>query len=114
MTDAGLAILKALTNLEELNLLFTHVTDDGVKQLHISGTLKALTYDIPKRRTTYLPLSKNSGNWKYWLSVAPVSRTVDWRTSRLLGLEVLSLDDTKVSDAGIEHIRKCNAFDNWI
>ncbi|MGD9721843.1 MAG: hypothetical protein AB7O59_11015 [Pirellulales bacterium] len=82
LTDEGLAHVKALPKVYELNLKDTQITDAGLAQLAGMGTLVRLHLEKTKVTDAGLPHLKDLG-----------------------ALEYLNLYGTAVTDAGLEHLK---------
>jgi Leucine-rich repeat (LRR) protein len=91
ITDAGLIHLKGLINLKDLKLYDTQVTDVGLAALK---DLELATLGIPTAATTDLGL-KN-----YLASLKPPSE--------------LYLDQWKITDAGLEHLKELTTLQNLV
>ena len=81
VTDAGLGHLKGLTQLRLLGLACTYVTDAGLE--HLKGCTKLQTL---------------------WLGFTKVTDAGVKRLKGLTRLELLDLGGTKVTDAGLQHL----------
>ena len=106
LTDAGLAPLKALKNLRELNLSWTHVTDAGLKQLE---------EDLPQLQSLYLRglylsdaglvhLRGLKNLRTLYLSGQPVTDAGLVHIMELKQLMGLGLSSTRVTDAGFANL----------
>jgi hypothetical protein len=82
LTNEGLAHVKALPKVFELNLKDTQITDDGLVNLAALGTLNRLHLEKTKVTDAGLEHLKDLGN-----------------------LEYLNLYGTAVTDAGLEHLK---------
>jgi Leucine-rich repeat (LRR) protein len=87
VTDAGLANLEGLTELQSLDLRDTEVTDAGLE--HLKGLTKLWSLDLRNTRVTGEGLEDLKG---------------------LPQLRELYLSDTQVTDAGLEHLKGLNTI----
>jgi hypothetical protein len=83
LTDAGLVHLKALTNLQKLDLSVSKITDATL--VHLKGLTKLQVLTLGETQITDAGLVHLKG---------------------LNDLEVLELDNTKVTDAGVAELQK--------
>jgi formylglycine-generating enzyme required for sulfatase activity len=82
ITDAGLAHLKGMTGLEDLNVSGTKITNAGLA--HLKGLTKLRNLDLGRTRVSDAGLAHLKG---------------------LTGLQELGLWGTKTTDAGVAHLR---------
>ncbi len=83
VTDADMAKLKGLTNLEKLTISNTSISDAGL--VHIQELVNLETLNLPQTKITDAGLA---------------------RLTKLTRLKSLHLGDTDVGDAGLEHVAK--------
>ena len=104
VTDAGLKHLRGLTNLRTLDLTNTRVTDAGLVHLKRMGKLESLT--LPQRiRGPGLRHLHGLENLKHLkLHTSWVSDEGLKHLPPLAGLQSLDLSLTNVADAGLEHL----------
>ncbi len=106
VTDAGLAHLEALTQLQYLDLSVTKITDAGLK--HVKGLVQLQSLNLQVTKVADAGLEHLKGLTK--LQVLNLWRTqvTDTGLVHLQGLtklQVLNLSETQVTDAGLIHLK---------
>jgi hypothetical protein len=105
VTDAGLANLSKLTELQVLNLDSTGITDAGVEHLKGLTGLQALCLDNTRIGDEGLEHLKGLTRLRHLsLNNTQVSDAGVKRLRELTGLQMLGLDGTQVSDAGVAEL----------
>ena len=99
--------LLGLTQLEDLNLTMTGVTDAGLKRIRGLSRLRML--DLGQTRVTGVGLVNLKG-LNQFISLGLESTSIGDdaipNLAALTGLQELDLDDTHISDAGMKNLRK--------
>lgn len=137
VTDAGMAALKDLKGMTDLDLERTKVTDKGLQSLQAMTDLKYLTIHHAQVTDKGLKALQNMAGLR-WLELRNTevkgaglayltcedslteldlgnSKFSDRHASQLArftNLESLRLDGTQVSDASLRHIQELNALDS--
>ncbi len=116
VTDADLAHLAGLTNLQVLYLDNTQVTDAGLA--HLTGLTNLQVLDLDNTQVTDAGLAHLAGltNLKgLGLSNTQVTDTGLAHLTGLTNLQVLDLDNTQVTDAGLAHLAGLTNLQNlWL
>ena len=109
VTDADLACLKDLPDLQLLHLHATQVTDTGLEHLKGLTNLRWLYLDKTQVTDTGLEHLKELNNLRWlFLHGTQVTGTGLEHLKELTNLEWLILNGTQVSDAGLEHLTELN------
>ncbi len=109
-TDAEMVHLKGLTNLRELSLRGTKVTDTGLG--HLKG-MALTSLDLLFTPVSDAGLEHLKGMTSLQTLVLTETRVTDAGLKHLTGLTrlgYLGLNATKVSDAGIEHLKELKSL----
>lgn len=105
VTDAGLAHLAKLTNLQTLSLMATQVTDVGF--VHIASLTSLQILWIGGTQVTDMGLAHIaalSNLQRLSLTNTKITDEGVEHLSGLINLQMLSLNDTQITDAGVEHL----------
>jgi hypothetical protein len=107
VTDAGLVLLKGLTQLQSLDLSGTEVTDAGLE--HLKGLTQLHTLELMGTKITNAGLEHLEGLTQLQgLDLSHLTEVTDAGLVHLKGLtqlHTLDLSWTKVTDAGLVHLK---------
>ena len=107
ITDAGLVHLKSLGQLEELNLSWTKITDDGLKELNDMQNLRTLILCGTSVTGKGFVNCKGLSHLKHLdLSVTKGTDSGLGGLESLRNIQKLELSNTDISDAGLVHVTK--------
>ena len=112
ITDAGLGHLKGLSGLRSLQLSRTQITDAGLS--HLKGLTRLQELNLMYTRITDAGLAHLEGLpglGTLYLSNTQVTDTGLAHLEGLPGLRTLYLSDTQVTDAGLVHIKRLNTLE---
>ncbi len=105
ITDAGLAPLRNLTQLERLSLPFAKVSDAGVA--HLAGMASLQVLDLSYTQITdagLAHLKEMVGLWCLSVQGNPITDTGLENLHGLMKLQFLDLLKTQITDAGLAHL----------
>ena len=117
VTDAGLACLKGLTQLQELDVYQFAVSEEGFARLPAFATQTQVTLDLPQFQSPPRPpdfkitdagLAHIKGLTRLqrlWLVNAPVTDAGLAHLKGLAQLRELEINGTKITDAGLTHFQ---------
>ena len=106
VTDAGLANLKAMTQLEELYLVGMAITDTNVEYLKELTRLQVLVLTSPNVTDSGLKHLKGLTQLeKLAVANAAITDAGLEHLDRLIHLQDLNLDNTRVTDAGLDRLK---------
>jgi Leucine-rich repeat (LRR) protein len=106
ITDAGLEHLRPLSQLKNLSIGFTDITDAGLEHLRGLTRLEALSVRHTAITDVGLEHLRGLAELRYLeLNHTQIADSGLIHLQRLGRLEVLELSDTKVTDAGLRHLR---------
>ena len=106
LSDAGLQHLKGLTQLKRLDLINTQVSDAGLE--HLKGLTKLKWLDFNNTQVTDAGLEHLKGLTKLESLDFSNTQVTDAGLEHLKGLkqlELLSLTETKITDGGLERLK---------
>jgi hypothetical protein len=112
ITNNGLSAFRRLTNLKELDLSETAVSDDGLINLAPLEHIEKLRLRSTRVRGTGLKFLEKMRRLRILdLSGTDVSDTAAAYLSKLRNLTYLNLGGTNVSDASVEHLKRLSKLE---
>ena len=116
VTDAGLANVEKLSQLEELDLGGTRVTDVGLEHLTSLSQLHVLALNATRVTDAGLERLKELRRLKWlWLDDTQITDAGLEHLEGLSQLRLLSLNRTRVTDAGLVHLKDLSQLQSvWL
>ncbi len=110
-TNAGLAHLKNLTELERLNLADTRITDAGLAHLKNLTALKRLNLEVTQITDAGLAHLKNMTSLESLKLPVQITDAGLVHLKNMTALESLNLTDTRITDAGLAHLKNMTSVE---
>ena len=115
VTDADLAVIASLTDLEQLDLRLTTIGDEGV--VHLKGLKRLRFLNLFRTRTGDAGLKTIGGLPDLETLLIGGTRITNEglaHVSRLARLKKLSVFDTQIGDAGLDHLTKLSHLETLL